>query len=153
MGRYRKEFAMRGTPEQMYEEICGYLFSKGYQEVVYKGEKLLKKPDNFTTGPIFFKVSFFPGGMRLESWMKRAFLPGGAYVGEIAPEDFQGWAVKGAWKDCIGHIEAMFMTDEPAGGAVSAPVPAPQTQDNFCTACGAPLKPGAAFCGRCGQRI
>ncbi len=115
MGRYIKEFTMHGTEEQIYGTISQYLLTQGYIETVYKGEKLLKKPDTFSTGPIFFKVSFLTNNkIRIESWMKRALVPGGAYIGEIAPDDIQGWACKGPWKNCIGHIE--YMLD---GAAVS----------------------------------
>ncbi len=170
MGRYSKDFSMSGTPEEMYGRLRDYLRTQGYEETVYKGEKLLKKPDTFTTGPIFFKVTFLRDGMRIESWMKRAFLPGGAYVGEIAPNEVQGWAVKGAWKSCLEQIEKMFALPPAAAplaqaafsvsgtaasnAQIARQVPVRGSEpDSFCTACGAALKPGAVFCGKCGNRI
>ncbi len=148
MGRYSKDFAMQGTPAEMYGRLKEYLFSQGYTETDYKGDRVLKKPDTFSTGPIFFKVTFLAGNrMRIESWMKQALLPGGGYVGEIAPGDFRGWAVKGPWKECLAHIEQMFSTPQ-------SWIPSQSGEANaFCTACGTRRTPGNAFCGKCGHRF
>lgn len=35
----------------------------------------------------------------------------------------------------------------------SEPVYRAPTSSGFCTACGSPLKPGAAFCGKCGKKV
>ena len=40
----------------------------------------------------------------------------------------------------------------PPGGAVVPPASAPVVKKVFCPQCGAPVTPGVAFCGRCGNK-
>lgn len=120
MARYCKDFPVNGTPEQMYGALCQYLMSEGYEQTQYKGENVLKKGNGWLTGPTIFKVSFFSNIMRVESWMAFAILPG-VFAGEIGPDGFVGWAVKGPWKQRLTRIEQMFL---PANPYAAGPIPA-----------------------------
>ncbi|MBN1771141.1 MAG: zinc ribbon domain-containing protein [Deltaproteobacteria bacterium] len=41
----------------------------------------------------------------------------------------------------------------PPGGAAVPPASAPVVRKVFCPHCGAPVTPGVAFCGRCGEKV
>ncbi len=177
MARYAKDFPMTGTPDQMYGALRNYLLSEGYEETQYKGDNVLKKGNGWVSGPTIFKISFFANVMRVESWMAFAVLPG-VFVGEMGPEGFLGWAVKGPWKDRLAQIERMFAPVGYYAAAAAMPAAYPQTAapaqtasyqqaavpvqnaaavqtapGGFCTNCGARLIPGTAFCGNCGAKV
>lgn len=181
MARYVRDFPLNGgTPEQMYGAVEQYLLSQGYAHTQIKGENVLKKGDGWVSGPTCFKFSFYPGFMRMETWMMFAILPG-VFAGEIGTEGFLACAVKGPWKERIAHIERMLLPATPYLNAGVGAIPAytqqaagavnnawnqvttqaqavgngsrSVPQGGFCSNCGAALTPGAAFCGNCGKQL
>ncbi len=163
MARYCNDFLLNESPDSVFHAVQQYLLSEGYEYTQYENEPVFKKGKGVWTGPTFFKLSFYEGGVRLEAWMKYALLPG-VYVGELGATGFVGAAAKGPLKRRIAQIETILSQ------YVHAQNPQPQAQPNaptaapsatvgvlpgakHCTACGAALASDASFCTSCGQAV
>lgn len=157
MARTVKMFSMASLPNDLLNNIHLYLKSEGYEYLQYEGEYVFKKGMGFAAGPTFFKVTFNNSTVRLEAWMKYAVTPG-VYAGEIALDDFTGWAVKGPLKERFAYIESLILryielNPELRVAPSSAPEASLPNMRRFCNACGAQLAPGAKFCPKCGKAL
>ncbi len=167
MARHIQDFRFSAPNQTVYNAICQYLQSEGFVNKIFEGENVFQKGTGWLTAPVFFKFFPIPGGMRMETWMKFAWLPG-VYSGEMGPTGFWGWAVKITWRERISRIEGIVQqfagpVQQPA---YQQPVQAPVYQQpvyqqpvqqpaagGFCSQCGSPLKPGAGFCVNCGKKL
>ncbi|MBQ8752101.1 MAG: zinc ribbon domain-containing protein [Clostridia bacterium] len=166
MPRTVKEFAYMGAPEALFTVMHQYLTSKGYEYRLFKEELLFKKGVGFWVAPRFIKISFAPGRIRLEGWIKMAALPG-VYYGESDLEGFVGIAAKAPAKTDLAQLEAMIQQSGgyalymPPQGTIPqvappAEVPAVNTAaalHRYCPNCGAERVPGAQTCANCGQEL
>ena len=147
MPRTVKEFDFHYPPEQLFSAMHQYLTSQGYEYRVYKDELLFKKGKGVWTAPRFFKISFAPGQVRLETWIKMVLLPG-VYYGESDLEGFVGCAAKIPTKKTLNHLETMVFA---YGG--SFPGTPPAAVSEVCVQCGNRHLTGAAYCVICGQPV
>ena len=102
-----KDFMVNAAPQTVHSAINQYLQAEGYEYINFDGENVFKKGRGFFNSPTFFKFSYAGNVVRLETWMKYAFMPG-VYVGEIGVDGFAGDSVKGAWKKRLKNIERML---------------------------------------------
>ncbi len=107
MARYVKDFPTCADAQAIHNDLYGYLTAEGYEYIQYDGENVFKKGQGFVSGPTFFKFTYYENFVRMETWMKMAFLPG-VYIGELELEGFVGSAGKGPWKKRVKQIELMF---------------------------------------------
>lgn len=174
MARYINEFSAVSDMNGLYNAISQYLFSEGYEYVNFQNEQVFKKGKGFVTGPTFVKVFLNGGNIRIEAWLKFAVLPG-VYSGEMDLTGAMGFAVKDVLRKRVQQVESIIM--QYGGRPMMAPRNfAQQNQQNyqqnqqqsyaqnvqnagnaqppaFCTACGAKLESGAAFCSNCGSSV
>ncbi len=181
MARYIRDFKSSIDPQTVYSAINQYFVSEGYEYINYDGENVYKKGKGMLSNPTFFKFSYCNNTIRMETWMKFAFLPG-VYVGELGLSGFVACAAKGPWKKRISNIEgilsnfAMRNPDYPCASVQNNYV---STDDNetqllnaeetsvmnentvqptaannsaFCNECGSRLPEGALFCTVCGRK-
>lgn len=168
MARYIKDFQVNADPQTVHYTMDQYLQQEGYEYISFDGENVFKKGDGFLTNPSFFKFSYTGNTVRMETWMKYAFLPG-VYIGELGVDGFVGCAVKGTWKKRISYIENVLNSfsiqngNEPLqfvpnninqyNSAINSNGNfAEATANAFCTNCGAPLNVNEAFCTKCGKK-
>lgn len=155
MARTVKYFPMAYMPEALFNDIYAYLMSEGYEYIQYNNEQVFKKGKGLTMGPTFIKVSFQNNAVWLEAWLKFAILPG-VYAGESGLDGLMGAAVKGPLKNRFLYIDSMiqqYAGNPMPGAAYPPPAPVQPGPSGFCTHCGAPLAPGAAFCTNCGNTV
>ncbi len=161
MPRTIRDYPFNGDPNEIFQSISGYLASEGYTYKVFQGENVFQKGEGWTTGPTFFKITFFPNVIRLEAWMKYAVLPG-TYAGEIDLDSFVGIAVKGPLKERYRYIENMILNYGVQPQYQQPQYQQPQQYLNvqsqqsiavFCTNCGARLEQGQNFCISCGASV
>lgn len=156
MARTVKAFPMAYFPDALFNAIHAYLLSEGYEYIQYNNENVYKKGMGILMGPTFIKVSFQDNLVYLEAWLKFAVLPG-IYVGESGLTGLLGVAVKGPLRNRFAYIESMIQYyangQMPGPGAYLPAAPNQPGPGGFCTRCGAPLEPGAAFCTNCGNTV
>lgn len=147
---------MASVPETLFNEIYSYLLSEGYEYTQYQNEQVFKKGVGLVSGPTFVKVSFQGNMVCLEAWMKFAVVPG-VYAGEYGLTDLVGAVAKGPLKSRVAYIE--FLIQRYGGSPMFSPAAYPPAMPvqpgpgRFCTRCGAPLAPDAAFCTNCGNAV
>ena len=182
MARFVEDFQINADFSAVHAAIDQYLQSEGYEYTQYDNENVFKKGKGIACGPSFFKFTYFPGMVRMETWMKYALLPG-VYVGEIDVDSSLGAAVKGPWKERIRVVENILANfsmqtaacpPNPAqnpdvafgnptaqifpdtGSAetmqIMEAVAAESSASVFCTNCGAKMTEDIALCPICGQR-
>ena len=108
MTRYVKDFQVNTDVQMIHSTISQYLQKEGYEYIEYGEENVFKKGRGLMSGPIFFKFSYSGNIVRMETWMKFAFLPG-IYIGEFSVKSFVGAAVKGPWKKRISTLEDILL--------------------------------------------
>ena len=106
MSRYESVFQITQPQQALFPQIRSYLELEGYDYTNYKGEDLFKKGVGIVSAPSFVSVSF-PGNMiRIQAFIKFAFLPG-VYGDDMDLEGFTGVAVKKPLKRRVERIEQM----------------------------------------------
>lgn len=148
MGRFVKDLPFGGQADAAFAAIQQYMASEGFEYIQYKGEYLFKKGIGLLTAPNFVKVTFNPGTVRLEAWIKYALLPG-VYVGEIGMDGFVGAAAKGPMKKAATQIELMIQNFNRA--AQNASTEGNPEDYMFCGHCGGKIPKTATFCSLCGK--
>ncbi len=176
MERYIKEYRQRENPEISFRTIHDFLTQSGFDYQVFEGEQLFKKGDGWVMAPNLVKVSYGPGTVRVEAWIKYAILPG-VFAGEYGLSGFVGAAGKGPIKKAVAWLDqyldgpryALTVGEDVPAGRPLTPVPAayapqqpqiPQQSPAFqqpaegvCPRCGTRMAGNAAFCGNCGSKI
>ena len=106
MSRYESVFQITQPQQALFPQIRRYLELEGYDYTNYKGEDLFKKGVGIVSAPSFVSVSF-PGNMiRIQAFIKFAYLPG-VYGDDMDLEGFTGVAVKKPLKRRVERIEQM----------------------------------------------
>ena len=106
MSRYESLFQITQPYQALFPQIRSYLELEGYDYTNYKGEDLFKKGVGLVSAPSFVSISF-PGNMiRIQAFIKFAFLPG-VYGDDMDLEGFTGIAVKKPLKSRVERIEQM----------------------------------------------
>ncbi len=107
MARYVKEYRQKEDPQISFRAIHQYLTGSGFQYTNYNGENLFKKGDGWLVAPSFVKITYGPGTVRFEAWIKMAVLPG-VFAGEYGYDGVVGFAVKGTIKDAGRDVEQIL---------------------------------------------
>lgn len=164
MARYQNRIPLVKSAEETFEAIRQYLFSEGYEYVLYHDEQLFKKGHGVATAPTFIKIQFDQQYTYIEAWLKFAVVPG-AYAGEMGLTGVTGFAVKQKLRKRVQMVETIAGGFVPQPSAVSAPAyqtppapqvpptPAPQNGMALCPNCGTKLPGPSAFCPQCGTRL
>lgn len=121
MARYRNLLPMYGGGAEAFRQVQTYLEGKKFKYVRYHGESVFQKGIGFWKAPTFIKVSFGPGAVLVEAWIKQAILPG-VFVGEYGMTGSVGCLAKGTMKRCVPEVERILR--EAAAQA------APETEDH-----------------------
>lgn len=104
MARYQKSIPATLEPDQLFAIAQNFLQSKGYVYQTYHGDNVFRKGEGFLTAPRFIKVSFAPGCVVVEAWIKMTILPG-LFIGEFDIHGFYGAATNGPIKEVVKQLE------------------------------------------------
>lgn len=81
-----------------------YMVKEGFSLVDYKGQKAWKKGVGMMTAPQYLVLSYAPGEVTLEAFIRTALLPG-VYVGESGIDGFYGAIPKSMLKKRVETVE------------------------------------------------
>ena len=113
MARYQKSIPATLEPDQLFTIAQNFLQSKGYVYQTYHGDNVFRKGEGFLTAPRFIKVSFAPGCVVVEAWIKMVILPG-LFVGEFDIHGFVGAATNGPVKEVVKQLEStLYYAQQP----------------------------------------
>ena len=109
----------------------------GYVDKSTANERVWGKGDGLMLLSPRISVNFQPGEVYLSAWVYDTV------TGEADLDGLRGKAIKNKARRVLEDIASK----------ISA-LPAAAAQDVlYCSACGAPCKPGSSFCTRCGNRL
>lgn len=113
MARYQKSIPATLDPDQLFTIASNFLTSKGYVYQTYHGDNVFRKGEGFLTAPRFIKVSFAPGCVVVEAWVKMVILPG-LFLGEFSINGAMGCATNGPVKEVVKQLETtLFYAQQP----------------------------------------
>lgn len=105
MSRYVNDVSVVKSPEEADAMITQFMASKGFKLKKHEGGvKLWQKGDGWVAAPQFISTAAHAGSVRIEAWIKYAWLPG-VYSGEMGLTGFFGFAIKAMLKSTVQALE------------------------------------------------
>jgi hypothetical protein len=108
MSRYINEIPVSKRPEEVDAIIQRYLSGEGFKMKTRRdGEEYWQKGGGWVAAPQFVNTAVQPGAVKIEAWIKFAWLPG-VYSGEMGLTGFMGFAIKSALKKKVAQLESLI---------------------------------------------
>lgn len=104
-GRFVLDIPTPLPPEMAWNMVMQFAMAEGFEYTTYNGEELLQKGKGWFTAPQFIKATPYPGVVRVEAWLRYAWLPG-VYGVERNLDGFYGWALKDILRNRVHKLAA-----------------------------------------------
>jgi hypothetical protein len=108
MSRYVNQLQLPRQSEQLTNQINEFMTREGFKIIQYKGQQVWKKGMGIITAPQYLAISYGPGFVQIEAFIRYAILPG-VYIGEMGIGGVFGSIPKSNLKNRVQRIEQFII--------------------------------------------
>ena len=110
MSRYERNFKLNADPVAVYNAVDSYLLSEKYIPQLRDGVKVYKRGKGYAADPTYFQFDLKDGILTMYAWAVISVLPPDLEIGEYGLDKPFYILTGKKWKECIGVIENMLIT-------------------------------------------